>query len=732
MTKSRWVVVLGTFLLIGLGFYLGSKLIVDLSLTTLSSSRSEEFQNYQSYSKKFPTHDGGLIISLKSEKGFTTRSEFQKIDKLCQDLESEIGLTKISSLTNLKLPEKTGFGTRKRSLLKLKSKALFDKSYARLVDYKDITPKFLSRNREAMRIFIEVDDDLKISKVELMKIIDHFDFEEVHLSGRKIYKDDLEKKLSFDAFWLPIISGSVLLLLFLIWFQDVRSLFLILTILGLNSALVSSVFWLTNINVGILTATVPLLIIVLSFCDIVHVIHRFKKLDPTLSREERIVLTTAPLRLSLWLTSLTTFTAFALFFLSGTDEIIDFAVVTCSGIVIAYLTARFVLPVFLLFFQITNFKRKEAFTQLSTRLIKGQRHYKRIALISCFAILALFLATWNYSKINSSFYQQVGAKTALGKSMRFNDTYFDGMRSIEVIVSSENVLTSTTVLAVDEIEKCLLEEYKCRSVFSINSVIKRLNRYNSHGARSEYRLPDSLNKHLFEDVLKFKNELGLGNAMTADQKTVRIVGRLPDIGSAEADTRNKKLKQFLNTLKSQDVNVFVSGYSYVKDQSTNCVTKLILLGIGLSLLIAGIIAGIVFKSWKIAFISILPNLLPLLGALLFMEFLNIGLNATSVMALSILLGLSLDDTIYFLTNNYKKESREIEISTIDQSIKENTFPVMVTSLILATGFFILALSDFQSNRNIGILVGGMLLIALISDLLILPALLRVIAIDKEN
>ncbi len=731
MRRLRWLIVLCSFLLIGLGFFLGSQLTVDLSLTTLSSSNSEEYKNYRAYSKRFPINDGGIVISLKSENGFTSRSEFKKIDQLCELLTVEEGCQSVSSLTNIKLPEKTGFGVRKRSLLKLKSTSLFEKYYSRLSDYPDITPKFLSQDRKATRIFIEV-NDASISKARLESLITQFDFQEVHLSGTKIYSDDLQKRISFDAFWLPIISSIILLLLFMVWFQDLRSLLVIISILGLNSALVSTVFWLLNINIGVLTAAVPLLIIVLSFCDIVHVIHRFKKQNPQVPIEKRIKATTSPLRLSLWLTSLTTFTAFALFFLSGIDEIIDFASVTCSGIVIAYLTARFMLPTFLVFFGVTNFKRRDAFESLSKRLVGFQKHYKQITLIISVIIILLGATAWNYSKINSSFQQQTDINSSLGKSIQFTDDYFDGIRSIEVVISTDNVLSSTVISTVQKIEQYLLEKYECRSVFSVNSVIKRLNRYNSHGARSEYKLPEALNSSFFSNLLKYKNDLGLGNTMTDDQKTLRVIGRLPDIGSAEASRRNKELKQFLNEMKSSNLDIFMSGFSYVKDQSTNRVTRLILLGIALSLLIAGIISGIVFKSWKISIISIIPNLLPLLGAIVLIEILGIGLNASSVMALSILLGLSLDDTIYFLGSNYVKESQKVDVSNIERSINENTFPVMVTSLILATGFFILGFSEFQSNRNIGILVGGMLLIAVISDLLILPALLRLVATNKEK
>jgi len=730
MTRRRWAIVVGTYLVIVLGFFLGSKLHVDLSLTTLSSTESEAYKNYQSYANKFPVQDGGIVISILSNQGFTNFEDFTRVNKLCVELEKLDGVETLTSLTSMAIPEKSFIGTKNRKLLKLGTEEKFNKSYAKLDGFPDVTPKFLSNDRKAVRIFI-IPDDKKLSAAKIREVLDAFSFEAYYIIGNDFFKSSLQEKVSFDLVALPIIAGLVLLLLFFLWFQDARSVLVIISILGLNLAFVTCIFWLTGISVGILTATVPLLILVLSFCDIVHVIHRYKKQDQTNPVNHRIASTTKPLRLSLWLTSLTTFSAFALFFLSGIDEIVHFAIVTCSGIGMAYLTARYILPTFLVFFKIEAFKRKEAFSGLSALLLRLQKRHKMISVGALLLIVALGTGAWIFSTINSSFHQRMSADTEMGNSLRLADDHFDGTRSIEVIISSSNVLTTKTILEVDQIEKYLLENYGCRSVFSVNSVIKRMNRYQHYGTRSYYRLPDDLSSEMVWDLMKYKDKLGLGNAVTEDQETLRIIGRLPDIGSAKAEAKNLQLEKYLEKFQSNDQHVFISGFSYVKDQSTMRVTYLILLGIALSLLIVGIISGVVFRSAKIGIISILPNLLPLLGALLFIEVLGIGLNATSVMALSILLGLSLDDTIYFLGNNYVKGTRGVSVSSIKKSIKENTFPVMVTSLILAAGFAVLSFSEVQSNRNIGILVAAMLLIALISDLLIFPALLRVVAKTKK-
>lgn len=711
------------------GLFLGSKLPIDLSLTTLSSTESEAYKNYQSYANKFPAQESGIVISILSNPGFTHLEDYTPIDDLCTKLEELQGVNGLNSITTMVIPEKAFFGSRDQKLLKLSSQKKFDNSYSKLNGFSDVTPKFLSNDRKAVRIFIIPADDISAAKIR--QTINEFDFDAYYISGGDLFKTSLAEKVSFDLVVLPIIAGIVLLLLFFAWFQDVKSLLVVISILGLNSAMVSAIFWLTGISIGILTATVPLLILVLSFCDIVHVIHRYKLQDEGDSIEQRLLATTKPLRLSLWLTSLTTFSAFALFFLSAIDEIVAFAIVTCSGIIIAYLTARFILPTFLVFFKIKRFKRKEAFKGLSSWLIRLQGRYRIVAFAGIVIIIIIGIGAWKWSTINSSFHQRMSADSEIGNSLRFSDDHFDGTRSIEVIISSQDVLTPQTIQQVDQIEAFLLMNYGCKSVFSVNSVIKRMNRYQHYGFQSYYSLPKNLSEDMVPDLMRFKDRLGLGNAVTEDQKTLRIIGRLPDIGSAKAEEKNVRLEKFIEQFESGDQHVFISGSSYVRDQSTKRVTELILLGIALSLLVVGIIAGLVFRSAKIAVISILPNLLPLLGALLFIELLGIGLNATSVMALSILLGLSLDDTLYFLGSNYVKGTRGVSVLTLEKSIKENTFPVMVTSLVLAAGFAVLSFSEIQSNRNIGILVAAMLLIALISDLVIFPVLLRLVAKTKK-
>ncbi|MFK7783569.1 MAG: RND family transporter [Crocinitomicaceae bacterium] len=721
MSGRSWLIIFFAYASIAIGAWTGTQVKSDFSLTTLNTRSSEAYQNYEEYSKRFPSDKNGLVVSIGFDAKFDSQEGFVILESLRKDLLRIKGVKNALGLTSVELAQKTLLGSKSVLLLPVEDERKFAKRFSKIDAYSDVTPKFLSNDRTAARIMLNVDWD----RVDLERIeekVGDYKFTEFHLIGKGVFSNEMKKALEKEVVVLPLLTGAILLFLFLMWFRDVRSLLVVASILAVNLSLLAMVFYFGKISIGLLTATTPLLILVLSFSDIVHILYKYKRIKEG-SVQERIAETMNPLKLPLWLTTLTTAVAFGLFFFTGIDEIFDFATVTCSGILLAYVTARFLLPIMLESFRVGFFNKQSAFSSSAEFLIGLlKRKWIVISVSGMLLVLALTSIFVNF-EINVSYHQRFGNDTKIGQAFRFTDEHFEGTRAIDVVIESKNGLTQELVSKVDKIEEALLKEYDCRAVFSVNTSIKRLNRYNRFGKASQFSLPDSINESFISDLRKYKTELGLINAMTSDQKLFRIVGRMPDIGSAEAERRNQKLQFTLNQLQDDDHRLFISGFSFVRDQSRTRVTLLVLIGIALCLVIAMIVIGCAFRSFRIAIISFIPNLLPVGFGLTLMYWMGVELNPTTAMALSIILGLALDDTIYFLS--VLKRSSELKAAdSIALSLRENTFPASVTSIILMIGFGTLMLSAIESNRNIGLLVATMLFIALISDLIILPALLR--------
>ena len=133
---------------------------------------------------------------------------------------------------------------------------------------------------------------------------------------------------------------------------------------------------------------------------------------------------------------------------------------------------------------------------------------------------------------------------------------------------------------------------------------------------------------------------------------------------------------------------------------------------------------ILFASFKLGMISMLPNFLPIIYGLGFMSFLDISLNMTTLMVGSISLGLVVDDTIHFLQNfedyfKKKKNPKEAVEKTLLGVGRSLTF----TTIILVSGFISSISADMTDLINFGLVTSFTISVALLVDLIVLPSLL---------
>jgi predicted RND superfamily exporter protein len=139
-----------------------------------------------------------------------------------------------------------------------------------------------------------------------------------------------------------------------------------------------------------------------------------------------------------------------------------------------------------------------------------------------------------------------------------------------------------------------------------------------------------------------------------------------------------------------------------------------------------------FKDLKIMFISLLPNIVPLIITAGLMGFFNIPLKPSTILIFTIAFGLASDQTIYFLTR-YQQELQTTSFSTsrvISDTIRETGISMTHIALVLFFGFGIFTASTFGGTMILGLLLSITLIIALISNLTLLPALL--VLLDKRK
>ncbi len=211
--------------------------------------------------------------------------------------------------------------------------------------------------------------------------------------------------------------------------------------------------------------------------------------------------------------------------------------------------------------------------------------------------------------------------------------------------------------------------------------------------------------------------------ISKDKSIGRITGRTLDEGSLVLKQRNEKLEAFLKT-NTQYLQFEITGAAQLMDNANNHIAMNLLKGIFLAIAVSTFVIGLLLRSWKLAAISLIPNLIPLLLVAGFMGAAGIPLKVATSLIFTIVYGIAVDDTIHFL-NSYRinRKLNADPTEAVRQTIANMWRPMLFTSIVLFSGFMIFLLSEFSSISTMGLLISGTLIVALFTDLLLLPVLL---------
>lgn len=139
----------------------------------------------------------------------------------------------------------------------------------------------------------------------------------------------------------------------------------------------------------------------------------------------------------------------------------------------------------------------------------------------------------------------------------------------------------------------------------------------------------------------------------------------------------------------------------------------------------GILMALLFRSWRMVIVSMVPNLIPLVVTGGIMGWYGIPLKPSTLLVFSIAFGISVDDTIHYLAK-YRQElkSKQWDLKQcVIMAIRESGLGMFYTSIVLFCGFSVFTFSQFGGTQALGLLISLTLLIAMITNLVILPSLL---------
>jgi predicted RND superfamily exporter protein len=184
-------------------------------------------------------------------------------------------------------------------------------------------------------------------------------------------------------------------------------------------------------------------------------------------------------------------------------------------------------------------------------------------------------------------------------------------------------------------------------------------------------------------------------------------------------------KHLSQAIDDQYFSFYITGISVIASEGTQYLIYNLLTSLAIAVLIISIIMAFLFRSWKMVIVSLLPNFIPLLVTAAIMGFFHIPIKPSTILVFSIAFGISVDDTIHFLAK-YRLEikHRDWDLNQcVMNALSETGLSMFYTSIILFFGFSVFSISQFGGTKALGLLVSLTLLVAMITNLVLLPSLL---------
>ncbi|MBU2650071.1 MAG: MMPL family transporter, partial [Bacteroidetes bacterium] len=751
------LIIIGVLTLIMLYFALHVKLSYEFS-RMLPDSDSTAIE-YEIFKQRFGEDGSVMFIGIQDNDLFTF-DKFNAWYDLTQNISKIEGVEGVLSVARMfNLVKNDSLGTMDFKPVVTKRPASVEevdsikKAIFSLPFYKD----FLYNEESGVHLLmVTLDKNVLNSKnrTVLMKEIkseaDSFGEQynlELHYSGLPYIRIVTAKTLEDELFFFTYLAAIIAAVILFIFFRSFRAVAFPALIMGMVVVWVLGSISLFNYRITMLTGILPPLMIVIVVENCIFLLNKYHSEYLTHKNKikalSRVVQRIGNANL---LTNATTAAGFAAFTITGNRILTEFGIIASLNILVAYLLTLILIPIFFSYLpppKDKHFKHLEdgIVSRIIGRIVNIVLRYRNP--IYVIAIIFIALAIWGVTKLQTTgnIVDDISKGHKLYKDLMFLEENFKGVMPLEISVDSkeENGLFSDNAEALYKIKRfqrvfskdTLYSKYFSRPLSIVDGISFI---YQAHmGGDPKYYIlppPTKLNElKLYTGSTSTNNTFH--SFIDSTNRITRISIQMANIGTREIEALTDSLRPVINEIfPPSDYDVEMTGTSVVYLKGTDYMVKNLFSSLLLALAIISVLMALLFTSFRMIIISLIPNLIPLIMTAGMMGFAGISIKPSTILIFSIALGISVDNAIHYLSRyrlQLQLNNWNIKESVL-AALKETGFSMIYSSVVLFFGFSIFILSSFGGTEALGYLICFTLLVALASNLFILPSLL--LTMDK--
>lgn len=726
-----------------------------------------KYKEYLSFKEKFGDDGNLLVIALQSDKIFelNTFQAFAELHKQLKKVNAVEEVISAASAVNLtknieteKLYATPVFNNNVSTQQELDSsrKVFFSLPFYNTLLYNAGSNTYLIGVRINKQILnsprrVRVIDDI----IKLTKAFTANTKIETHISGLPLIRTLIAEKISGEMKWFLIGSLALSTLILLLFFRSLSTTLISLSVVIIGVVWSLGVLYLFGYKITLLSALTPPLLVVIGIPNCIYFLNKYHSTyRQTKNKNQSLIDMVSKMGIVTLFCNLTAAIGFAVFAFTKSAILKEFGAVAGISIMLIFIISFILLPAVLSYLPApaaaqTKYLDNKWLTQLLLKLEEWVLKYK--AFVYGVSVIVIIFSILGIFRLRSEGFivDDIPKTDKIYTDLKFFEKNFSGVMPLEIVVDTKKrgLLKSSLALPVfkkiDSLSQYISTQKEMSRPLSIPEALKFARQGFYEGDTANYLLPAESDFMVMSDYLKAKsdtsNKNSLGKILTSFMDTARQSTR---ISVSMADVGTRRLPVILNGITqranelfdSSKYNVQLTGASITFLEGSRFIINGLKESIFWAFLLIALCMFYLFKSLRILVCSLIPNIIPLIVTAGIMGWAGVPLKPSTVLVFSVALGIAIDITIRFLVN-YKQElagNNYNVLTTVTQTIRHTGLSILYTSMVLIAGFIIFCFSGFGGTQALGWLTSVTLLVATLTNLILLPVLLLGVKKSKKT
>ena len=592
--------------------------------------------------------------------------------------------------------------------------------------------------------------------LEIRQVIQSYgDVGKIYLGGIPMIADDMMTFIKSDIIVFGL--GVLLFIIATLWFVFRNLLWIVVPISSclFSVIIMMGLLGLLGWKVTVISSNFIALMLILTMAMNIHMSTRFlqlKKDFPSKNNFEIISLTTSKMFWPILYTVLTTIFAFLSLIFSEIKPIIDFGWMMTFGLITSFIITFTLLPTLLNFAPTNNISVKKEQKSKITNLLSLISINNKNSIFLVTGIVIIFSITGiSKLEVENSFINYFDKNTEIYKGMKLIDEELGGTTPLEVIIKfpeKEKVkkseeddefddwgdeedtndekywFTKDKIDLITSVHNYLDSLPEIGKVLSFSSIIEVATQLNNNKPLGTLemgvlysKIPESIKTEIIDPYLSIKdNEARI---------SLRIIDSQEDL--RRNDLINKINFDLKDKFGLEEKDYKLAGVLILFNNLLQSLFKSQILTLGLVMIGIFSMFIILFRNIKLSLIGVVPNFIAAFFILGIIGLLGIPLDMMTITIAAITIGIAVDNSIHYIYR-FKEEFNKIKDYNKTLKTCHSTVGVAIlnTSITIVFGFSILVLSKFIPTIYFGVFTGLAMLLAMISVLTLLPALILII------